>query len=471
MDRKDAIRLAIRKAKPKKKRKRNPLATWLRKLTSRLNYGEKVPDLGKCFPKIDTETFLMKYRRQRHGAALNNSLYAKHFKGDETYFFWADHRTTTERILFMLDIDVREDQGTTDGAWRFAELIRSEMLPGLFLEPSTGGKGVHGYVVMKKKDISATRVKTSLNNLQAYVRELAKHVGADIACVEIKGHPPVVKYDDHGNITEITFGQFAKYPRGADVMKTCVVDYKDLAFLDPADIPTRFAQYQDVDDARCARNISTAGIPAADFGPVVAAPSPRTYGSFDPRLIRQTFLDQLPDLERYAARLICQWTGNTNFQADRWTVTARDLAEYFVLMIVMKENYNETLPVDRIRGLWQTAFRAGDFARSFNSCRFAAMRNMLSQHGHIDWIDHRYQNVKDNKGTACKWRLSLILQSTLESFIEGEATSLHTGNTLPDGPHDFHKPEWFNFIAEREKRWWDRAESRLDEIFGAKTAA
>jgi hypothetical protein len=50
-------------------------------------------------------------------------------------------------------------------------------------------------------------------------------VGADIACVEVKGLPPSIQYDDKGNITAITFGQWAKLPRGRGVLDTCKVNY------------------------------------------------------------------------------------------------------------------------------------------------------------------------------------------------------------------------------------------------------
>ena len=94
------------------------------------------------------------------------------------------------------------------------ELVRDKLFPGLYLEPSTNGEGVHGYFILEKLGIKADLVRQALKNLERYLKKLAASVGADIACVEVKGLPPSVQYDDKGNITHITFGQWAKLPRG-----------------------------------------------------------------------------------------------------------------------------------------------------------------------------------------------------------------------------------------------------------------
>jgi hypothetical protein len=355
---------AKNKPKIKKKRKlgkRNPVATWNRKRTSRLNYGDKgIDEDGKtrAYPELDIKKLITQYNRLRFGASLTNKQFQDHFDNLDSFYFWADHRTTTAVILAMIDIDVHDGVGTKAGAWAFASFVK-QLFPGIYLESSTGGNGVHGYLCIRKAGIAAKNVKWALNNLQAYLRELHKHVGADISCVEIKGHPPLVKYDASGNIVNITFGQFAKVPRGAGVVDTCEVDYKDLAFLDPADIPTRFQ---------------------ARSCPVKAplVPKTKTYnGSFDPRLIRQDVLDRLPALERFAARLIYQWTGETSFKADRWTVTPQDVAQFFVVMVSIKENFDFSLPVRRLEQLWNAAHAADDFARPWNYHRFKAIRDRV----------------------------------------------------------------------------------------------
>ena len=459
-------RLAEAKNKPKIKKKRklgkrNPVATWIRKRTSRLNYGDKgIDEDGKtrAYPELDTKKLINHYNRLRYGASLTNKQFQAHFDNLDTFYFWADHRCGVPVILAMIDIDVHDGVGTRAGAWAFASLVQ-QLFPGIYLESSTGGNGVHGYLAVKKKDVTAKSVKWALNNLQAYLRELHEHVGADISCVEIKGHPPLVKYDSSGNIISITFGQFAKVPRGAGVVDTCEVNYKDLAFLDPADIPTRFK---------------------AQASPCTVKTPPvrqsKTYnGSFDPRLIRQNVLDQLPELERYAARLIYQWTGETSFKADRWMVTPRDMAQYFVLMASIKENFDFSLPVRRLEELWNKAVDADDFTRPWNYHRFKAIRDMLSEHGHVEWINHMYFNYppqeKKRDGVACKWRLSEQLRSQIQDIINGGATPVDTV-VLPDGKHDHHVPQFSNkMLLEHEDRWLYHAEGRIDALFRQEQAA
>src|SRR5207249_2978105 len=107
-----------------------------------------------------------------------------------------------------------------EGCWRFMRLVKEKLFHGLYLEPSTHGEGVHGYLIIEKTGINAGSVRQVLKNLEAYLKRLAASVQADIAGVEVKGLPPIVKYDDKGNITHITFGQWAKLPRGRGVLDT-----------------------------------------------------------------------------------------------------------------------------------------------------------------------------------------------------------------------------------------------------------
>src|SRR5262249_23097435 len=147
------------------------------------------------------------YNQERYGASLRNDQFLDHFAGLKTYYFWADHRVDTPEILVNIDFDAcgQHGGGSTGGCWRFAETVRERLFPGLYLEPSTNGKGVHGYIVLCKAGISTRLVRQVLKNLDAYLKKLAASVGADIACVEVKGLPPSVRYDDHGNITDINF--------------------------------------------------------------------------------------------------------------------------------------------------------------------------------------------------------------------------------------------------------------------------
>lgn len=426
------------------------LIKFLRERVCRLNFGEKVG--GKVYPKLDTDQLLDRYNDRRFGAALKNDQFLDHFAAARTFYFWADHRTTTEEIIFMIDIDAEGEHGggSMEGAWKLAEIIREHVpcLRGMYLEPSTNGKGVHGYPVLLKAGIRNDEIRRVLKNFDAYLKKLAASVDADIACVEVKGLPPSVKYDEKGNIAHINFGQFAKLPRGRGVIDTCKVKYGDLALLDPEEIKVE-------------PKPETIKFKPAKVG------SKKPAGSFDCRVVRQETLDKLPELEKYAEKLLRQWTGGTSFKADRWTVTATDLAQFFALMLCIKPRPDDSLPVRAIGRLWKEVVLAGDFARPWNHHRFKAIRDMISKHGHIDWVDCRFQNLPEGKGRCCQWRLSLMLKGVLSSLLMGETTVVDTPVRLPTGPHEFHTPKWFNFVLDRQRRWLAEAEEQVEMLLAA----
>jgi hypothetical protein len=444
--------LARCKAKGRNKRKRSgqytnsdPFIKFLRERISRLNYGTKVTDIG-VRPELSTEKFMSRYNDRRFGAALRNDQFLDHFVGVKTHYFWADHKTSTPEIIVNIDIDAGEDHGggSTEGCWRFGEMIKDRLFPGLYLEPSTNGQGVHGYFILMKLGIRADLVRQALKNLDAYLKKLAASVGADIACVEVKGLPPSIKYDDRGNITHITFGQWAKLPRGRGVLDTCRVKYSDLAMLDPDEIKVE-PQPEKI---------------------VTVKVGNKRLGSFDCRVVRQDTLDKLPQLEEYAEKLLRQCTGASSLKAGRWTVTPTDMAQFFALMLCIKPKPDDALPVRAVGRLWEEVYLAGDFSRPWNHHRFKAIRDLLSRHGHIDWVDFRFQNLPERKGRCCRWQISFVLRSLL-SFVMGETTVVDTAAPLPDGPHEFHTPEWFNFVLDRQRRWLVEAENRVEALFAA----
>src|SRR6516165_12083488 len=114
----------------------------------------------------------------------------------------------------MIDIDVLKGKmlGSPEGARMFAAFLRT-WFSSLYVEASTGGKGQHAYLLVRKLGYSAEEVKAALRHLEKWLRQQAK--GFDIEIVEVKGTPPVVKYRDGGSIEAITYGSFAKLPREA----------------------------------------------------------------------------------------------------------------------------------------------------------------------------------------------------------------------------------------------------------------
>jgi hypothetical protein len=132
----------------------------------------------------------------------------------------------------------------------------------------------------------------------------------------------------------------------------------------------------------------------------------------------------------------------------------------------IKPKPDDALPVRAVGRLWEEVHLAGDFARPWNHHRFKAIRDLLSQHGHIDWADCRFQNLPEGKGRCCRWQISFALRSLLSSLM-GEATVVDTAARFADGPHEFHTPQWFNFARDRQLRWWAEAERQVEMLFAA----
>src|SRR5262249_53131541 len=149
----------------------DPFIKFLRDRISRLNYGVKVPDFG-VRPELSASRLTARYNERRIGAALRNDQFLDHLAGRMTCYFWADHRAATPEVLVMLDFDGGDKHGggTDEGCWRFAEQVRDSLFPGLYLEPSTNGQGVHGYLRLSKLGIRADLLRQALKNLDRYLK-------------------------------------------------------------------------------------------------------------------------------------------------------------------------------------------------------------------------------------------------------------------------------------------------------------
>lgn len=446
--------------KARKRSKRNPLFTKLRRWTSRLNYGETVPGFGKVRPELTNLQVIDRYNKghngkKRYGASLNDADYQDHLDRKATYFYYAAHETNNPEILLSIDVDVKDND--TAACQHFINLLKAVKFPDLYSEPSTGGKGIHAYLVVQKQGKNSTDVRAAAMALDRYCKELAAQHNIPIKVVEVKGLPPVIKYNSDGSMRDYTAGIFCKLPRSAEVLTTTRVPYNELAFLDPSDVKV-IPQYAiDAGVSSSLRSDEQGG------GTPLQLPKPLRVGSSDTRVVTQDLLDTKPAMIRLGRKLMKQWWGSTTFKVDRWTITDVDVAETLIVLAAMKPNGTEAMPARRIATLWTACVQAGDFERGFNYHRFMTIRNMVSKHGHVDWIDNRYQNVKDGKGRACRWRLS----EWMISLIRGGASSVDTQEQIPDGPYQHQMPKWYNFTLEREIRVQEWQDIALQQLFAA----
>ncbi|MGL4424333.1 MAG: hypothetical protein ACRCZF_27000, partial [Gemmataceae bacterium] len=156
-----------------------------------------------------------KINSQRHLPTLKNPDYEAHFRGDQTYYFWAGHRADQPEVIFEIDIDVQKalGRGSTEGAWAFARHLQKQFT-GLYCEPSTGGKGVHGIAILQKGTLGAAGVRKLLLRFEQWLRDESARINADIELVEVTGLPAIFRRN-RGVLSFINPGVWAKIPRDA----------------------------------------------------------------------------------------------------------------------------------------------------------------------------------------------------------------------------------------------------------------
>jgi hypothetical protein len=136
------------------KNPRYPACTFLRKLISPYGFGSK-DAFG--YRRPTNESLLDDYNRKGYIRGLNNAQMLDHLQGKATYYFWADGRTSTPYALICIDID-NHKFGSLAAALAFARHLKDTIFPGLYFEPSTGGRGVHGYVLIDKRGFGDDRL-------------------------------------------------------------------------------------------------------------------------------------------------------------------------------------------------------------------------------------------------------------------------------------------------------------------------
>jgi len=133
-------------------------------------------------------------------------------------------------------------------------------------------------------------------------------------------------------------------------------------------------------------------------------------------------LGLLPKIEQHFSGI--------SIKAGRYDVTPKDFGIALLILKHCTEDANPdgSLPHARIASLWSALFNVGDISRPFNHHRFTAIRNWLSDHGYVTWVDNSYfpthfiGSLKVD-GKAMKYGLSL---EVMDWFREREASLMVT---------------------------------------------
>lgn len=446
------LRIWRRKNRPKKKR-RPPTPTtaamrWLKELMFPHVYGEKIG--ADVIPSIKKEAFVELYNQKGCGYSMANWRYSDHFSGICTYYYWCSPNIAAEFALLMIDIDVLKSKmlGTPQGARKFAEYLK-QYFPGIYFEPSTGGKGQHGYLLVKKRGRSAEQVKEALKHLEKWLRLQSK--GFDIECVEVKGGPPIIEWTGGRKIECITYGSFAKLPRDAtrfaEWEATATVALEDLL-----ELPVVEEEKKSVETPKIPRKRENLNV-----------------GSVSGRNISQEELDLMPAWEKFFAKAT-----NKPSHAGRWRITTEDFAQAVVMLRYFAENRNNdgSLPQHRVEELWKALYKAGDFSRAWNHHRWRHLRDWMSNMGWLDWQDNRYQpGTGRGDGVACKLTLDDEFLLQLEDLAlhcnkEGGASFMDT--VVPRrGSGQALKPVRHFFQGVFERIDWLEVEKAMNSMYAA----
>lgn len=387
--------------------KRSELS-WLKSVVSEVDIGKLVEskrDGRKVVHANRNADVLRHYRRLAWGERSwlryrwSNAILAANSSEADTYYFAGAETASKPFSLLMLDVDCH-NKGTPEGAKALLEHLRDTCLPNLYFEPSTNGKGGHGYVLVERGDLSvATYKKLLVERLEPLLNQIARSF--DVEFLELKGLPPErnwrsAKFD----IETYKAGVLAKLPRGIinrfdELRNTTVVSQEFLLSLPRGE--------------------------KQKLAPTVTYEKKEVVGSVSGRHIDD---DQLEELEpggkyhRMATKLL---EGEELRTSSGSVVSVLDVALFLMLgeFFTKKMNSDGTLPMQRWKKLWTALKESGDISRSWDDKRWALIRNHLSRLGLIWWDDASYELgfvAADGtyvKGRATKWKFGEALMEKL----------------------------------------------------------
>jgi hypothetical protein len=389
----------------KKQRIKDPVCSYLRKLISPFGFGWEKPG---GVDRYTNEQLIRWYNANGFmGSPTNSHIYA-HFAGQDTLYFWADGRKTSSQTISMIDIDCHQ-RGNPQSAKAFAAWLIQNGFPDLYHEPSTHGKGRHGYFVLFKdgfKDIAVVNVlkrldKTLKKLLQIF---LATHPEHQIENVEIKGTPHVITWvkGTKRQIDTMKSGALAKLPR--DIFDR-FDEFKQTTVL----------SFDDIDDlgAKVDRIVIPAPTKLSVF---------RAKGSTPNHPITKDEVEAIGGSYLEFART---WVTEPVGTSSRAKVDAMDLAIAFSILkfCSQKMNSDGTMPTARINGIWDQMFENGEVDRAFDYHRWRVIRNLIEVQSGLEMEDRHFYTgfINDQghviRGLAAKWKMAEWLVETLDEIF------------------------------------------------------
>jgi len=375
-------------------------AKWVRKAISRLAYGEKTAKGIR--PNISKKNLLRSGRLAPR--KLSENKIKDHVSGKTTIYYYGNGRRKDKNTLVMIDIDIQKTQkkGSTEGAINFVEHLKDKF-KSLYYEPSTNKKGIHAYFLLEKEGHDAKHVNKVLKGFENWLRTEALKIEADIEQVEVKGNCPELIYHED-EIKNIKYGTLAKLPRDIETARGCKV-------FNIKEIEKEFyiqRKYKEI------------------------------KGSVSNKLFNEKDLLELKNYEEFFNLKIKDLKGRG------FRVTAHDWSIGTMILLFVNKNPNtdESVPTERIKGLWDSLYSKGDINRGWNHHRWKAIRDKLSELGLIDWIDNKYtfgNKEKKIKGIACKWKLTEKFILTIRTLTKTSSQETERASLMDSEPNTKEK--------------------------------
>jgi hypothetical protein len=389
-----------------KKRIKDPVCCYLRKLISPYGYGWKGDDgVGRH----SNETLIQFYNKSGFmGSPTNSELHA-HFAGDDTLYFWADGRKSSPQTISMIDIDCHRT-GNPESAKAFADWLSDNYFPNLYHEPSTNGKGRHGYFILYKAGFTDLGVTNCLKRLEKSLKKLlqvflASHPELEIENVEIKGTPHILTWvkGARRQIESMKSGALAKLPREIVGRFEEFKNTTDLSFDEIYDLEEKVDKIV-IPEPKKLSVFKRAGSTSAH---------PITHDEIE--AIGGPYLD-------FAKTWVTEPLGTSS----RAMVEAADLAIALPIVKFCSQNINadRTMPTQRIKRIWDGLFAEGEVDRAFDYHRWRVLRNLMEAQGGLEMEDRHYYTGFVNeagtliKGKAAKWKMADWLIERLDEIAE-----------------------------------------------------
>ena len=139
---------------------------------SHVDWGRKLPDekAGKLIPKpVNLKDQVRPFIAGNWGSwirKLTLTAIIRHLVGDDTVYFTGSFGDVT---LLNVDVDCHAT-GTLEVAMEFAAFLKEHCFPDMYYEPSTHGKGVHGYLLVDRRQWSDAQYKSVLQEVEKWLK-------------------------------------------------------------------------------------------------------------------------------------------------------------------------------------------------------------------------------------------------------------------------------------------------------------